>query len=444
MKRLGFRTRLFLVLSLFALVPAGVLTLAWGGAASAMLPFVGTTAAWDSVAESGRRAIELARRAPLSAEQRAALDRHEQELSTSLTYAHRVQFVVRSLSTRIIVAFVVGLLVLTLISSRVAGHLSRQLSRPLHELVGWTELIARGLALPEGTGRRGAPEFDVLRRRMRKLARELALGRERALEAERLRAFRETARRVAHELKNPLTPIRFAVRRLAAEAERSPHLADAVEVLEVESRRLEEMARSFSHFGRLPEGPAADVDLGEMARYVSRAAVPPGAEVTVEVDEAVPMVRGHHDALSRALANVLLNAVEASRGGECGVARRDEIAVRVARAELLGRPAVEVSVRDRGCGIPAERLAHIWEPYVTHKAGGTGLGLAIVRQTVLAHGGIVDAASRVGEGTEIRLVLPEDGGAGAPQEPEPHADVVGTGAQAGQLATRSPWRDTSS
>ena len=75
-------------------------------------------------------------------------------------------------------------------------------------------------------------------------------------------------------------------------------------------------------------------------------------------------------------------------------------------AELSGREAVQIAVRDTGCGIPADRLERIWEPYVTHKAGGTGLGLAIARQTVLAHGGTVDAASAVGEGTEIRFVLP--------------------------------------
>src|SRR5690606_37454073 len=101
----------------------------------------------------------------------------------------------------------VGSALLAVLASRVAGHLSRQLSRPLNEVVEWAELIARGHPLPEGPPRRGAPEFDVLRGRMRKMSSELAAARERELEAGRLEAFRETARRVAHELKNPLTPI---------------------------------------------------------------------------------------------------------------------------------------------------------------------------------------------------------------------------------------------
>jgi signal transduction histidine kinase len=239
---------------------------------------------------------------------------------------------------------------------------------------------------------------------MRAVARELRDARAREIEAERLRAFRETARQVAHELKNPLTPIRFAVSRLRREA--PPSLSDAVEVLDAESARLEEMARSFSQFGKLPEGPPADVDVSEMVRYTTRVSVPP--DVRIEGD--VPMVRGHHDALARALSNVLLNAVDACRTGKTERPdRTPRIGVTVARDRQNGDDGIIISVRDSGCGIPADRLARIWEPYVTSKPGGTGLGLAIARQTVLAHNGTVHASSTVGSGTEIRFTLPTAG-----------------------------------
>jgi signal transduction histidine kinase len=234
---------------------------------------------------------------------------------------------------------------------------------------------------------------------MRRMSHELELGRRTAIQAERAEAFRETARQIAHELKNPLTPIRFAVERLRRDV--GPELAEAVEVLAVESRRLEEMAKSFAQFGRLPEGPRAAVDVGELARYTARATVPPNVALTVDVAEGVPMVEGHHDALARALSNVLINAVEAcARGGA--------IDVRVMREGGDGDEGrVVVSVRDNGCGMPPERLARIWDPYVTYKQGGTGLGLAIARQTIDAHGGRVEATSAPGAGTEIRFLLPE-------------------------------------
>ena len=400
MKRVGFRGRLFLILLAFALVPSIVISLGWSATGSIVLPLAGETAAWDSAAATGVRAVAAARGAPLSAAQRHAIDLHETTLRQSVVESRRAGFVFRRLAQRLAVATLVVVLIIGVIASRVAGHLSRNLSRPLQELVGWTERLGRGESLPTTPPRRGAPEFEVLRRRMRGMASELEVGRTRALEAERSATLRESARQVAHELKNPLTPIRFAVERLRREV--PPGLKDTVEVLAVESGRLEEMAQSFAQFGRLPEGPRAEVDVGELARYTARATIPPRVMVQVYVDDDVPMIQGHHDALARALTNVMLNAVDACTTG-------GRVDVRVRRVIYAGFGAVELAISDTGCGIPPERLARIWDPYVTSKPGGTGLGLAIARQTVLAHEGSVTANSRVGEGTEIRFVLPIGG-----------------------------------
>ncbi len=417
MKRLSFRGRVLLSLVLFALVPSAFLMLSGVALVGTGLPVLASSEAWDSVAASGRVAIAAAREADLTSEQRVALARHEAELESSVTQARRLRFLASRAGSAVIVFSILGLALVAFVSTRVAGHFSRQLGRPLTELVGWTELIAKGRPLPEQAVGRGAPEFEVLRRRMRKLARELESAREVELEGERLRAFRETARQVAHELKNPLTPIRFAVERLRREA--PPSLGEVVEVLATESARLEEMAKSFAQFGRLPEGPVSDVDLAELARYTARATVPDDIPVRVDVDDGVPMIAGHHDALSRALTNVLLNAVDASRDG-------GSIAIGVSRATLDGVPAVSLSVRDTGRGIEPELLSRIWEPYVTSKSGGTGLGLAIARQTVIAHGGRVSATSRAGEGAEIRFIFPVRAPSGAIALPEPAAsELVG-------------------
>jgi signal transduction histidine kinase len=398
-KRVGFRGRLFLILLGFALIPSILTSLAWSVSGSAVLPLVGATAAWDSAAASGDRAATALNDAPLSDAQRHALDVHEQMLRQSVVLSRQTEFVFRSVAKRLALATLLVVVVIGVIASRVAGHLSRNLSRPLQELVGWTERIGRGESLPVNSPRRGAPEFEVLRTRMRDMSGELELGRARALEAERAATLRESARQVAHELKNPLTPIRFAVARLRRDA--SPELAETVDVLETESQRLETMARSFAQFGRLPEGPSAEVDVGELVRYTARATIPPEMEVEVDVATDVPMIRGHHEALARALSNVMLNAVDACREGGGG-----RVGVKVRRTDLAGRASVEVAVSDTGCGIPRDRLLRIWDPYVTSKPGGTGLGLAIARQTVLAHHGLVAADSTVGVGTEIRFVLP--------------------------------------
>jgi signal transduction histidine kinase len=175
-----------------------------------------------------------------------------------------------------------------------------------------------------------------------------------------------------------------------------PELAETVEVLAIESARLEAMARSFAQFGKLAEGPPSEIDLGDLAREAVRTTVPEPMTAEVVVGDNVPLLFGVHDALSRALGNVLLNAVEAS--GATGT-----VTVRV---EANRQGEVTVAVQDRGIGISAERLCTIWTPYVTDKTAGTGLGLAIVKQTVVAHGGRVEATSTLGEGTEIRLIFP--------------------------------------
>jgi len=425
MNQLRFRTRLVLILSLFAIVPALVLTLLWSGTVSTVLPFVTGRSAWDSVAASGERAIAAARQAPLTASQKKAIDAHERELRTSVEQARRYSFLAERTVRVIAIAGVLALLILTGAASRVAGHLSRQLSRPLDELVRWTDLIGHGEPLPpppepriiserqkngdEGpmievtqSRVRGAPEFETLRRSMREMVSELEHGRQQAVEAERLHAFRETARRVAHEIKNPLTPIRFALARLRGQAPDA--LQEDVDVIAVESERLDRMAKSFAEFGRLPEGPPSEVDIGELVRYTARSCVPPGIALDLQIDENLPRVFGHNGALAGALSNVLLNAVDASPD-------RGRITVSARQARLGGSEAVRISVADAGKGIAAENLERIWEPYVTNKPGGTGLGLSIARQAIWAHNGTVNATSTLGSGTEIQFTIPANGAA---------------------------------
>lgn len=402
MTRLAFRSRLFGILLLFAVVPALVLTLAWGGLANKALALVGGGAAWERLGASGKALVTSLGTARLSPGQRSQVGTHARELEESITQARRLRFLSERAVPAVLLGGALALALFGFAASRVAGHLSRQMSRPLDELVGWTSLIARGEPLGDVAPSRGAPEFDVLRTHMHAMAQELSVARSRAVEAERLRAFRESARRVAHELKNPLTPIRFALARIQRDAPNE--LRESVEVVRVETERLESLARSFAQFGRLPEGPAAEIDVEEMVRYTTRATVPDTMQLAIDVAPDLPRLTGHYDALQRALSNVLLNAVEA-----CSAQSGAHIGVKVERVGNNGHETVRIAVRDSGPGIPADRLSSIWEPYVTHKAGGTGLGLAIARQAVEAHGGTVSAWSAAGEGTEVGFSIPVNG-----------------------------------
>jgi hypothetical protein len=140
----GFRTRLFLILTLFATLPSLLLTLVWVGTFARALPLVSGSSAWERAAATGGRVIAAAQQAPLSPSDKAALRAHEIELQESLTQARRFGFIAQRAVPIIAVIAVLALGVLVVVSSRVAGHLSRQLSRPIDELVGWTDRLGRG------------------------------------------------------------------------------------------------------------------------------------------------------------------------------------------------------------------------------------------------------------------------------------------------------------
>lgn len=406
--RTPFRTRLFAMLLLFALVPTVTVTLVWAGAATRALSLFSARSAWERIAESGDETYRIVATAPLTAEQRSALDRHQAELRESAQLARRFDFVTGRSIRLVLVGAVLVVALVAVGASRVAGHLSRQLSRPLDELVGWTGLIRSGRSIPSQVDRRGAPEFEVLRSGMRTMAEELETGRRRALEAERAEAFRESARRFAHELKNPLTPIRFAVDRLRRGA--PEELRDTVEVLAEEATRLEVMAKSFAQFGRLPDGPPAAVDVAEMVTRVAETTVPEWLTLELACEPDLPLVTGFYEPLVRALTNVLLNAVDATpAGGTIGVRVAAETPATPADETFLSQSdtkQVVISVRDTGCGIAADALSRIFDPYVTTKPGGTGLGLAIALQTLQAHRGTIEVTSDVGRGTTMVMRLP--------------------------------------
>jgi signal transduction histidine kinase len=383
--RLAFRQRILLILICLGAVPTAVAIFGWALTVRSTTPAAGALRAIEEVGSSGRTLLQTLDSTRLTRAERRALATHASKLNSALVRFQQLETFGRYYYAGLgLVVLVVGAgLVYT--SVRVGGHLSRQLSRPIDELIGWTVHIRSMEPLPADRSRRGAPEFEALRTALREMADALEQGRARALEAERLRAFRETARRVAHEMRNPLTPIRLAVAQLSRSA--APSQQEAIDVLVAESGRLEQLAREFTDFGRLPEGPAAPVDLGELLSGLARTAVPPTMQVRLVLDPALPTLLGHYDPLHRAFSNIVRNAVEACEG-------RGEISLE-ARGEDGG---VRVEVRDHGPGVQPELAGRLFDPYVTAKSGGTGLGLALAKQTVEMHQGTIAVEPTPGGG----------------------------------------------
>ncbi len=392
---LPFRNRILLALVLLGVIPTGIALVGW---ALAVRPPAGPVAtnreAINSLARTGRTLVETIDSTRLRPAERKALAAHTRALNEAISRVKR-QDTEASLYAGVLAAIILAIGAVVLYASvRLGGYLSRQLSRPIEELIGWAGHIRREEPLPQDDPQGGAPEFAALRGALRSMASGLAEARAREMEGERLRAFREVARRVAHEMKNPLTPIRFAVAQLTRSAR--PEQKESLEVLQAESTRLEQLAAEFTEMGRLPEGPAADVDLGELLAELARTAVPPTVHPVLSLDPTTPRIAGHYEPLRRAVSNLLRNAVEASGG-------TGEVELRCAP---LGQNGAELRVIDHGPGVPPAIRERLFQPYVTGKDGGTGLGLALVQQTVEAHGGRIWYEETAGGGATFVLTLP--------------------------------------
>lgn len=393
MPSLSFRKRILLALLLLGALPASLAVLGWVVTVRSSNPAEVGRAAFEDLGATGRGLLRTLDTTRLSSTEREALRIHSETLNAALARAQRAELFSRwkSLGWTVVIASLGTLLVY--LSILMGRNLSRQLSAPIDELVGWTAFIRRHEPLPPTERTGGAPEFASLRQALRNMAAELSSARNAELEAERLRAFREVARRVAHEMKNPLTPVRLAVRQLSLSA--TADQREALDVLIAESGRLEQLAREFANLGRLPEGPSAELDMGELLGELLKTSLPDTMTWRLRVEPGTPSVLGHYDPLRRALGNLIRNAVEACGG-------RGLLEGRVVREGDM----VLVSLADHGPGVPADKLARIFEPYFTDKPDGTGLGLAIVKQAVDLHRGTIALRETPGGGATFDLRLP--------------------------------------
>ena len=395
-----FRRRILVILVVMTVVPTVLAVAGWVLSIRRLLPAAGARASTERVAATARSLLEGVDTLHLTVGERALLRHHLDEVSASVSLARRAETFLRYYTAGF--AVVILLLGATVLYAAInlAGHLSRQLSRPIDELVGWTQLIRRHETLPIGVATRGAPEFEALRQALRELAAALATAREHELEAERLRAFREVARRVAHEIKNPLTSMRIAVDQLERTVGRADGLSagrseTAIQVLAAETDRLDRLAKEFADFGRLPEGPRSEVDLVELLEELGRTGVPNGVNVRLTTHDGRRTVLGHYEPLRRAFANLYRNAAEAMHGhGAIDVTVTGD------------GSGLAVTIADHGPGIPAELRQRVFEPYFTTKDDGTGLGLALVRITFEAHRGTISVGETPGGGATFAIVFP--------------------------------------
>jgi signal transduction histidine kinase len=294
--------------------------------------------------------------------------------------------------------------------------LSRRISSPIERLARATDKLGEGdlsYRIPRST----RDELGDLVDSFNRMAEDLAASRDQVVRAEKDAAWREMARQVAHEIKNPLTPMKLAAQQiLRAWGDQHPDMdrilrrAGETIVRQVENLRL--IASDFGDFARISVGEAKLIPIDATVRDVLAlyaGLAEQGIVIEADLDEDLPPVRADAEGLRRVLINLLQNAAQALRprgGGRIRVRTRPT----TVRFEGEDHPFVEIAVEDDGPGIAAADVSRVFEPNFSTKSGGTGLGLAICRQIVESLHGQIHLESEVGVGTTVRVHLPAGSG----------------------------------
>jgi signal transduction histidine kinase len=255
---------------------------------------------------------------------------------------------------------------------------------------------------------RGKDEMGQLSRAFNRMTEQLSEQRERLVQAERVAAWRELARRLAHELKNPLFPLQTTVENLRRAKEQGGRnqfeevFQESTGILLSEIDNLKKIIGRFSDFARMPQPELARVNLNDLVRDIVKlfeaqfsALGRPPITPELHLEENLPAVQADATLLRRAIENLILNAMDAMPAG--GV-----LMLRTARED--GGVSLEVS--DTGSGLTPEECERLFTPYYTTKQHGTGLGLAIVQSVVSDHGGRISVESEAGVGTSFHIHLP--------------------------------------
>src|SRR5688500_10296069 len=232
---------------------------------------------------------------------------------------------------------------------------------------------------------------------------ELKAQRDELKRTHRLAAWAEMARQVAHEIKNPLTPIQLSAEHLRrVHVDRgepmSPVLQECVDSILTQVKLLRQISSEFSAFASSPTVRATEFDLGELAGEIVapyRAGLPQRIEMRLDIEPDLPRVRADRTLLGRALTNLIENGLHAMpEGGRLSIAINHDDG------------AVQVRVADTGVGMDQEALERAFEPYFSTKATGTGLGLPIARRNVELNGGTIAVDSARGRGTTVTVRMP--------------------------------------
>ncbi len=282
---------------------------------------------------------------------------------------------------------------------------SHRITRPVGELVQGARRVAQG-NWDARVNVSSKDEIGELAGAFNAMTQQLIDQRDRLVQAERVAAWRELARRLAHELKNPLFPLQITIENLQRARDQAPEqfeevFRESTGTLLAQLSNLKTIIGRFSDFAKMPQPQLESVDLNELIRetvalFDAQLHAPDGPTITADLrlDSGLPPVQADPEQIRRVLQNLLLNAIDAMpEGGTISVATRRE------------NGATQLEITDTGQGLTKEECSRLFTPYYTSKQHGTGLGLAIVQSVISDHGAKISVESEPGRGTTFRIIF---------------------------------------
>jgi two-component system nitrogen regulation sensor histidine kinase NtrY len=295
-----------------------------------------------------------------------------------------------------------------LLAILLSGWAAARVTRPVEQLAQAAREVASGNWKAKANVT-SSDELGELAESFNRMTRELLAQREHLVQAERVAAWRELARRLAHELKNPLFPLQLTVENLMRARQQSPQQFEEIfqessATLLAEIANLKAIISRFSEFSRMPQPQLQKIQLNDIALNVvrlfqSQFRSPDRPPMECKLDLAEPMepIAADSDLLHRALSNLVLNAMDAMPEGGTLTLRTHQ-----------NRDFSYIEVSDAGTGLLPEECERLFTPYYTSKPHGTGLGLAIVQSVISDHGGRISVRSELGKGTTFVIELPRN------------------------------------
>ena len=380
------RQRLIITLAALSLTSAAVFSI------SLLLVTRSALNVWNNPAVE--RSIEIA-----AAAARDPVE--EAEAMQGFRAYHQLKVVTGLLEQRVAIAGLLFGLAVFLLSLLVGSLVLVQMTRPLKELAAALERTGRG-DLDVQINSKPRTEVGTVIRAYNTMTGRLRRLQEDLKRSERLAAWRDVARILGHEVRNPLTPIRLSVERLLHKTEQqSPDLPELVRkssgTILQEIAALDRIVTEFSEFARLPKAEVTPTDLSQLVADVVTQYLPIAENIDIrkELPEQAVIWPVDPGLMRRALGNILKNSIEALQGRKDGA-----ILVSV----VPGPGSCRIVVSDNGPGMPREKASRAFEPYFTTKTKGTGLGLAVVRNVVAEHAGNV-VLETAGSGTTVTITL---------------------------------------